>query len=260
MSRGRRRETTTHSLSEGGQTPAARLLLAASLLATAILVVVWEPWHGPILLTLLPAHGVDTGDLMVLPLVLVSAGLVGTALHGLAGAGRGGSTGRWAAVPAIGVGSLLLLVGAIRLADLDDHIGGFNEVLAMLLVASALWLLSELMAPRVHGSTGLIWVVGALILAGTVVDVLVVPSGTVFGVAVLAGSCAVLLRRRSAALAGLFGVIAVALIVASIASLTDLAGVDVLMAKDEGGAARSGALGVVLVAVGAMLAGGARSR
>ena len=48
-----------------------RLALIVGVLAStaAVLVVIQEPWHGPTLLRLSSTHGVDAGDLLVVPLV-----------------------------------------------------------------------------------------------------------------------------------------------------------------------------------------------
>ena len=42
------------------------------LLAAAVGVVVWEPWHGPVILSLSTGHGIDAGDLVVVPLVALA--------------------------------------------------------------------------------------------------------------------------------------------------------------------------------------------
>ena len=44
----------------------------ALLLGAACVVFLWEPWHGPIVLSLSPGHGVDAGDLPALPVVALA--------------------------------------------------------------------------------------------------------------------------------------------------------------------------------------------
>lgn len=54
----------------------AMIALAVSLVLAAGLVVAAEPVHGSVLMTVMPGHGVDTGDLIVLPLLLLAAWLI----------------------------------------------------------------------------------------------------------------------------------------------------------------------------------------
>lgn len=53
-----------------------RRLVAASgvfvTLGAAVGVVVREPWHGPVILSLSTGHGIDAGDLPVVPLVALA--------------------------------------------------------------------------------------------------------------------------------------------------------------------------------------------
>ena len=93
-------------------TRAARLRGAAGvvlLLGAAYAVVQWEPWHGPVILTLSAAHGIHMGDLLALPLVALAVAI-----------GRAGAQGRprralspasrWALpASAVPLGALLLL-------------------------------------------------------------------------------------------------------------------------------------------------------
>jgi Concanavalin A-like lectin/glucanases superfamily len=86
------------------------------LLAAACAVFVWEPLHGPIVLSLAQGHGIDAGDLPALPLIAVAAALGQTrARHALAwpkaAIGR-----RTRAVCAIVLGAVLL-AGVINTPD-----------------------------------------------------------------------------------------------------------------------------------------------
>ena len=52
-----------------------RLLVTAGIVATvgaAAGVVVWEPWHGPVLLSLSTGHGIHAGNLVAIPLVALA--------------------------------------------------------------------------------------------------------------------------------------------------------------------------------------------
>jgi hypothetical protein len=237
-----------------GNRIAWRLLLAVGALGIAAAVVTWQPWHGPILFTVLPDHGVDAGDLIVLPFVVVAAWGFGSARRLASGSAEGHvDTVPRVAVAAGAVGAVLLLICLVRLTDLDDRLGPVNAGFALLLIVTTGWVLIELEALVV--SSGASWILEiavatALVVGGVAVDLLVVPSGTVFGVAILAGVSAAALRRRFARLAAALAVLAVVLVLMSVASLTDIAGIDIVMAKDEGGAARTGALGLVGLAVG----------
>lgn len=111
--------------------PPARLLssdrsgrLAAAIGVVALLgaigAVVWEPWHGPIVLSLSPSHGVATGDLVAVPLVALAA-VAGRAWASPRRPARGTARraspgGRAGAAPAVVLGVLLLVVGVADLA------------------------------------------------------------------------------------------------------------------------------------------------
>jgi hypothetical protein len=74
-------------------------------------VFLWEPWHGPVVLSLSEGHGIDAGDLPALPLLALAVALI----HARAGDAlkqSAVSIGRLArAAPAVALGALLLLVG-----------------------------------------------------------------------------------------------------------------------------------------------------
>jgi hypothetical protein len=54
-----------------------RIALAVVLVVAAVAIVILEPLpHGPVLLTLTREHGVDTGDLPAVALLLVAAWLM----------------------------------------------------------------------------------------------------------------------------------------------------------------------------------------
>jgi hypothetical protein len=76
------------------------------LLGAAYAVVQWEPWHGPVILTVSTDHGIHLGDLLALPLLALAVAVV----HAQMKERPRGPTARWA-LPASAVllGLLLLL-------------------------------------------------------------------------------------------------------------------------------------------------------
>lgn len=90
-----------------------------AMLGAAVGMVVWEPWHGPIVLSLSPSHGVATGDLAAVVPVALAIGLLRRAQRRSAGvSARGGSLGRWVGpTSAVVLGVLLLVVGIVDLTD-----------------------------------------------------------------------------------------------------------------------------------------------
>jgi hypothetical protein len=235
----------------------ARLAAGLGLLGLATFVVAWGPWHGPILLTIARDHGVDAGDLIVLPLVLVAAGLLGRVLwpgpehrHHL-------QVRRRLGLAAATGGVLLLFFGLTRLLDLGG-LGPLDATTTPLLALAGLWLLIEIELLADHRPPALLGCAApvAALAAGSVIDLVVVPTGTVFGVAALTAAVSVVIWHRSRWLAGLLILLSLGSLVVSIASLTDRYGIDVRMATDEGGAARSAALGAACVVIGVGLAAG----
>jgi hypothetical protein len=244
------RAPSGHRPGQSGVLPSRlRMGMVFAALALSGLVVLIEPWHGPIVISAVAEHGFDAGDLLAVPLVVVALCLVG------AGASppeptRGGRIR--SAASACTLGSVLLAAQAARLLDIDERIPLLSYLLLGLLGLALAWFIGEQVAGvplQVEGLTGRIWMVGAAFLVGLVVDLLVVPSGTLFSAIAAAGSIAVL--ARSPIVRAAFGAAGVAMAAVSVTSLIDVAGIDVVMAKDQGGAARGAALGLVLVAAGA---------
>ena len=100
--------------------PLRALAVSALLLAGACLVFVWEPWHGPILLSLTPGHGIDAGDLPALPMIALALAIAVGQTRG------GGST--W---PRATIGRRIRAVsatvlGAVLLAGVIDTPGEGN--------------------------------------------------------------------------------------------------------------------------------------
>src|SRR5262245_9469235 len=79
-------------------------------------VIVREPWHGPILLSLSTGHGISTGDLLVVPFVALAV-LIGRRLVPRSRT-RARPTGRWIGpVSAVGVGAIVLAATATTLVE-----------------------------------------------------------------------------------------------------------------------------------------------
>jgi hypothetical protein len=78
------------------------------LLGCAGVLLLWGPWHGPVVLSLSGSHGIDTGDLPALLLLALAVGLVRGAMQGRQWPAR-------RAVPssAVALGALLILGGLV---------------------------------------------------------------------------------------------------------------------------------------------------
>jgi hypothetical protein len=88
------------------------------LLGAAGGIVAWEPWHGPIILSLSSEHGIDAGDLLAFPLVALAIAVGRSqSRRRVADEQRRVSSGRWA-VPASAMvlGVLLLFAGVVAKA------------------------------------------------------------------------------------------------------------------------------------------------
>jgi len=90
-------------------------------LAAAAALVVWEPWHGPIVLSLSSGHGVTAGNLLAVPLVVLAICIGRVRSRSPRPAGRTtckGSSGRLVGpTSAVVLSVLLLLVGIVDLVD-----------------------------------------------------------------------------------------------------------------------------------------------
>jgi len=226
-----------------------KIALAVALVLVAGLIVAVEPLHGSIVLTVMPDRGLDSGDLIVLPLLLLAGWLVGSS------AGRDATDGREnrirGAASTVCLGASLVAIGSLRLADVTQRGGLIAFFLALLLGSTALWFVAEIVlgeGPLLDGLTGRGWLLGAVLLVGSLIDLLFVPSGTVFGVAALALCVALFVRSRGLRVVML--VLAMAFVMFNVASLSDIARIDEVMSGDNGAAARSTALGLVLIALG----------
>jgi hypothetical protein len=106
-------------------TRSARFLAAVGVvvvLGAAVGLVLQEPWHGPVILSLSTGHGIHAGNLAVVPLVALAV-VMGRRALPLAPSGghpiRRALSGRWAAPTSAIVFGLLLLAAAV--IDLSDR-------------------------------------------------------------------------------------------------------------------------------------------
>lgn len=225
--------------------PGAVLRIAAvvGLVGAAVAAVAVEPWHGVTFLAVTDTHGVDTGDAVVLPLLVAGVWLAlgSPSRRERLRHGRGPLV---SIAPAV-FGAALVIVTVVDLGLLGrpgDLVvtGGF--------VASAGWfLVATVLAPATWLPPGghALLVATATFVTGSVVDAVFPPTGTVFGPLLLATFLAFTATPRRRAM--LLWLVVGALLAANVASIVDIADVDVLFARSEGARIRAGTLGVVLL-------------
>src|SRR5262245_30216485 len=85
---------------------------AVLLVGAACAILLWEPWHGPAILTLSASHGVDTGDLPALVLFVWAVALLRPGRRARTPGGSAAWTDRTVgALAAVVLGVLLILAG-----------------------------------------------------------------------------------------------------------------------------------------------------
>jgi hypothetical protein len=216
----------------------------------AVFVVSLELWHGPTLLAISPSHGVDTGDLVVAPLIALALVLVRL------GVGTGGESEQKARLIArlLGPLSAVLLGGLLLTAVISRRVttgsGPHDELLAGAVVAAAFVFGMELVRTggRWTGRQGRSWPIPFGLLAlGLLLDFALMPSGTVFVALFLAVWFAATAPDPFETGAGWLTV--GALVMVNVVALTRVADV---MARADGGIARAAALGGVLLVAGVL--------
>lgn len=142
-------------------------------------------------------------------------------------------------------------------SGLEGATGWRDDLLVGVVLAAAAWQVVVTVASRGRwlGPRRRAWPVGAaLFLAGCLLDVVCAPSGTLFAPALLAAWFAATASVRVQAIAGWLVTVALAAAtLASLAHLTERGAIGAGLAKVDGGAARSAALGATLVVAGATL-------
>ena len=136
-------------------------------------------------------------------------------------------------------------------SDLEGLVGPADDILAGAVVAAAAWV--GVMLVRARGRWAgdrrrSWWIAAGALLLGCLVDAALVPSATLCGPALLAAWLAATATNRIEAVGE--WLVAAALIGATVASLADLGGVQTVIQRDDGGVARSTAVGVTLLVAG----------
>jgi hypothetical protein len=139
-------------------------------------------------------------------------------------------------------------------SNLRGLVGRVDDLLAASVVAAAAGFSVVMAASRGRwlGRRRGVWpVAAAMVVVGSILDVVFAPSVTLLGPTLLVVWFAVSADDRGEAAVG--WLVTCVLILVTAASLTDLAGVGSRMQRDDGGLARSAALGVTLVAIGLVM-------
>jgi hypothetical protein len=234
----------------GGVKPAS---VVALLLVGACAIFLLEPWHGPVVLSLSRSHGIDTGDLPALALIALAVAVGSVCAPAVRADGRG-AAGRWAGPASAMVLGALLLAGGVKLSGVV-RLGALDDARGILLLIAAVWFCVALAAGgRPDAWRRSWWQPIALFIAGSVIDAALAPSGTLIGPILVALWLARTASHRGAA-ATMYLLSAVFTAV-SVVALVDPGGPD--LTRDDGGIARSAALGLLLVTAG-LLAVGYRS-
>jgi hypothetical protein len=219
--------------------------VVALLLVGACAIFLVEPWHGPVVLSLSRTHGIDTGDLPALALIALAVVVASVCAPAVRPEGRG-AAGLWAGPASAVVLGALLLVGGVKLTGIV-RLGALDDARGVLVIIAAVWFGVALAAGRRPGARRRSWwQPAALFIAGSVVDAALAPSGTLFGPILVALWLArTASHRGAAATMYLLGAVLTAV---SLVSLVDPGGPD--LSEDDGGVARSAALGLLLVTAG----------
>ena len=208
-----------------------------------------EPWHGPVVLSLTRSHGIDAGDLPALPLIALAVAVGSVYTPAVRADGRG-AAGRWVGPASAMVLGALLLAGGVKLSGVV-RLGALDDARGILLLIAAVWFCVALAAGRRPGALRRSWWQPiALLIAGSVVDAALAPSATLIGPILVALWLArTASHRGTAATMYLLGAVFTAV---SVVSLVDPGGPD--FTRDDGGIARSAALGLLLVTAGLLAA------
>jgi hypothetical protein len=102
----------------GAPARTAARVIGAALLLVAAAIVLWEPWHGPIVISLSSSHGIDAGDAIALPLVLGSLLAWKAAARPESSRRLSDRTASWrwsGPAAAVLLGGLLIMVGTVNL-------------------------------------------------------------------------------------------------------------------------------------------------
>ncbi len=222
---------------------ALSLALALVLLLAAFVSVRLQPHRGPILVALSPSHGVDLADLAAVPALIA-----GTALVVRSTSPRPGKQTSAAAAASLAcLGLLTGVLGGLDLSRTNRRLGRAFDIIgpAAFGVLAILLTVAVAAGGRPWRRTTRARVPTAVVILGVglAVDVAALPSGTLFGPTGLAVYLATQTPLRC--LRVVFLVLGAMSLLITGASLADLGGLDVLLARSEGGSARGVAFGAV---------------
>jgi hypothetical protein len=214
------------------------------------------PLHGPVLLSLGHTHGLDLGDLVCVPVLVLGLWLLrGGPVHRgvlttLVAAERAG----WdpATVGLLVAGSGLVLVWVFVEVDAGGrvaHAGALPATIAIVGLVVLGCALSEPNASRAIFGAPLVVVLGTLGI-GFRIDATDGPAGAVVGPTLLAALLAITLGRRRILAAVVFGITTAVFLLADLAALVDAGRYREDRRLDGGGLGRTAALGGVLLLVG----------
>lgn len=133
----------------------------------------------------------------------------------------------------------------------DTRLGALDDARAALLIGTVVWFWVAMASGRARwfgGRRRSWWAPVALFLAGSVVDAALAPSGTLIGATAVAIWCGLTASHRSEAM--IMYLIAAVFTGVTLTSLAGWGGLE--LARDDGGIARSMALGLLLVTAGVL--------
>ena len=224
------------------------------LVAVSVALLALEPVHGAVLLVFTPQHGFDSGDLLAAPFLVLAVVLLlspaSPVVHAWDAAARTRAEprrrGSGALVP-FGVG--LVVLGTLDRIWPSVHPSDTLELVVSLATMGAATVTALVLAsrsvPRVDRAL-LLAAVGTFV-AGSLLDTLAQPKGTVLGPTLLAGFLVWSARGRARALVAVG--LAMLVVVDSLA-LWSIHESDTVLAVRGGGGTRTIALGVVLLLEG----------
>jgi hypothetical protein len=215
-----------------------------------------EPLHGPVLLSLGNTHGLDLGDLVCVPVLVLGLWLLrdGPVHHGVLTSLRAAERAGWdpATVGLLVAGTGLVLVWVFIEVDAGSrvaHAGALPAAIAIFGLVVLGCALSEPGASRSIFGASLVVVLGTLGI-GFLIDAIDGPAGSVVGPTLLAALLAITLGRRRIIAAFVFGITTAVFLLADFAALVDAGHFREDRRLDGGGLGRTAALGGVLVLVG----------
>lgn len=233
------------ALSQPSPPSSRRRARAAGLATVALAAMVVPPGHGAVILTLTPSRGIHAGDALLALTVLTAGTLLMRSLRSPPRSHKGPA----AIVALAPAGTCVAVLALLNLNDAYQATAPTANLAVALGIASVggigAYLLARSRAYRSGPAVPSMEVLVPAVVIGYLVDSAVLPSGTAFGPMLLATCIATASGRRAAHVVH-YAVLAVGLAVLNVTALTDIAGLDVVLAHNGGGVFRTLALGTVL--------------